>query len=106
MSGTKSNHTPVLIVEEAASFTLQQLCGACGAEESHMRVWVLEGVLLPDGDSPDEWRFGGEALRRARQAIRLSRELEIDPPGIALALQLLDEIALLRSLLARRGIRH
>lgn len=106
MSGTASNHIPVLIVEDTASFSLPELCDACGAEERHMLAWVLEGVLQPVGDSPHEWRFGGESLRRARQAVRLSHDLEIDPPGIALVLELLDEIAMLRRLLARRGIRH
>lgn len=106
MNGTATNSLPVQVVEEGTSFTLPELCRACGAEEDHMLVWVLEGVLHPVGNSPPEWRFGGDALRHARQALRLSRDLEIDPPGIALALQLLDEIAMLRRLLARRGIRH
>lgn len=106
MSEIASKHIPVLIVEDVVSFSLPELCHACGAEEAHMLTWVLEGVLQPVGDSPREWRFGGDALPRARQAMRLSHDLEIDPPGIALALQLLDEIAMLRRLLARRGIRH
>jgi chaperone modulatory protein CbpM len=106
MNGTASNLIPVLIVEETTSFSLHELCNACGAEEAHMLAWVLEGVLQPVGGTPHEWRFGGESLRRARQAVRLSQDLEIDPPGIALALQLLDEIAMLRRLLVRRGIRH
>ena len=50
-----------------------------------------------------EWRFEGPSLRRARLALALTRELEINPPGVALALDLLDEIAALRASLRRAG---
>ena len=68
-----------------------------------MRVWVVEGVLAPIGASPQEWRFTGASLRRARLALTLTRELEINAPGVALALDLMDEIAALRASLRRAG---
>lgn len=91
------------IVEEAVHLTLLELCQACSAEEEHVLTWVFEGVLEPVGESPRDWRFGGDSLRRARLALRLSRDLEINPPGVALALDLLDEIATLRARLQRAG---
>lgn len=93
------------VVEEDVRFTLLELCRACSAEEEHVLTWVFEGVLEPVGDSPQDWRFGGESLRRAQLALRLSRDLEINPAGVALALDLLDEIAALRGRLQRAGIR-
>jgi chaperone modulatory protein CbpM len=93
------------VVEEEVRFTLMELCQACSAEQEHVLTWVFEGVLEPVGDSPQDWRFSGESLRRARLALRLSRDLEINPPGVALALDLLDEIAELRARLQRIGIR-
>lgn len=93
------------VVEEQVHLTLVELCRACSAEEEHVTAWVLEGVLEPVGKSPRDWRFGGESLRRARLALRLSRDLEINPPGVALALDLLDEIAELRARLQRIGLR-
>ena len=63
---------------------------------------VQEGVLEPPGgDSPTEWRFEGVALRRACRAVRLVRDLDLNPPGVALALQLLDEIERLEAALGR-----
>ena len=91
------------VVEEEVRFTLVELCQACSAEQEHVLTWVFEGVLEPVGDSPQDWRFSGESLRRARLALRLSRDLEINPPGVALALDLLDEIAELRARLQRIG---
>lgn len=93
------------VVEEQVQLTLVELCQACSAEQEHVLAWVFEGVLEPVGESPQDWRFGGESLRRARLALRLSRDLEINPPGVALALDLLDEIAALRARLQRAGVR-
>jgi chaperone modulatory protein CbpM len=91
------------VVEEQIHLTLVELCQACSAEREHVLNWVLEGVLEPVGESPQNWRFTGESLRRARTALRLSRDLEINPAGIALALDLLDQIAALRARLQRAG---
>jgi chaperone modulatory protein CbpM len=93
----------VTVVEEGLPLSLDELCRACGAREEQLRAWVVEGVLEPIGGSPQEWRFEGPALRRARLALALTRELEINPPGVALALDLLDEIAALRASLRRAG---
>jgi len=94
------------VVEDAVQFTLVELCQACSAKEEHVVAWVFEGVLEPVGESPEDWRFSGESLRRARLALRLSRDLEINPPGVALALDLLDEIAALQAQLQRAGANY
>jgi len=93
------------VVEEEVHLTLVELCQACNAEEEHVLAWVFEGALEPVGQSPQEWRFTGDSLRRARLALRLTRDLEINPPGVALALDLLDDIAVLRAKLQRIGVR-
>ena len=92
------------VVEEDVHLTLLELCQACRAQEENVLAWVYEGVLEPAGESPENWRFSGESLRRAQLALRLSRDLEINPPGVALALDLLDEIAALRARLRRSGM--
>ena len=101
MSSMSHDYT-IAIVEEDVHLTLVELCRACRAEEEQVRVWVIEGVLTPIGESPPEWRFAGASLRRARLALTLTRELEINAPGVALALDLMDEIAALKASLRRR----
>jgi chaperone modulatory protein CbpM len=91
------------VVEEDLQLSLDELCKACRAPEEQVRVWVVEGVLEPVGASPQEWRFAGASLRRARLALTLTQELEINAPGVALALDLLDEIAALRAAQRRAG---
>lgn len=70
-----------------------------------MIAWVFEGVLEPIGTAPQDWRFTGQSLRRARLAVWLTGDLEVNPPGVALALDLLDEITALRARLQRLGVR-
>jgi chaperone modulatory protein CbpM len=93
------------IVEEELPLTLAELCQACYASEEHVITWVFEGALEPVGETPQEWRFTGPALRRARLALSLTRDLEVNAPGVALALDLLDEIAELQARLQRLGVR-
>jgi chaperone modulatory protein CbpM len=91
------------IVEEDIHLSLAELSRACRTGEEQIRVWVVEGVLQPSGAAPHEWRFAGPSLRRAKRAISLSRELEINSPGVALALDLLDRIEELEARLRRLG---
>jgi|ERR1017187_4903348 chaperone modulatory protein CbpM len=93
------------VVEEEIHLTLVELCQACCASEEHVIAWVFEGVLEPIGEAPQDWRFTGQSLRRARLALWLTRDLEVNPPGVALALDLLDEIAALQARLQRLGPR-
>jgi len=95
MTGNQSDAVPV--VQEDVHLTLVEFCQASQVPEAEIRAFVLEGVLQPQGGTPEEWRFAGASLRRARAALRLSRDLELNLAGIALALDLLDEIAALRS---------
>ena len=78
------------VVEEEVHLSLVELCRATRAPEDQVRVWVFEGVLEPIGESPREWRFTGPALRRARLALTLTREFEINAAGVALALDLIQ----------------
>ncbi len=85
------------ILEEQTGLTLADICRACGAQTEWVVELVHEGVISPDGDAPDGWRFTGMHLRHARVAIRLQRDLGVNPAGAALALQMMDEIERLRA---------
>ena len=91
------------IVEEEVWLTLVELCRVCGATEHELTAWVAEGVIEPEGENERAWRFAGTSLRRAQRAAHLAHDLEINPAGIALALDLLDRIEALEAQLARQG---
>lgn len=105
MSEADARFLQTAVVEEEVRFTLVELCRVCGATEQQVEMLVLEGVLEPEGRMRDEWRFEGATLRRARVALRLARDLEINAAGVALVLDMLDEIERLRARLARAEAR-
>ncbi len=84
------------IVECEAGYTVEQLGQLCAADAAIILELAEEGILPASPGAAREWRFSGEALRRARVALRLQRDLELNLAGVALALDLLDEIAALR----------
>ena len=103
MNNPRSSGLRGSVVEEELTLTTIELCRACNADASHIELWVAEGVLQPSGATPDEWRFSGRSLARMRVAMRLARDLELNSPGVALALDLLDEIESLEARLRRRA---
>ena len=103
---TQSNTTNITwiegnIVEHEVHMSIVELSHASRTPEDLIMAWVTEGVLSPTGSSPQDWRFSGDSLRRAKTAAHLTHDLELNVPGVALALDLLDEIAQLRSQLHR-----
>lgn len=93
-----------LILDEEVSLTLEDVCRACAVETTFIVALVEEGVLEPSrqGKELKQWRFSGVSLGRARIALRLQRDLEVNLAGVALTLDLLDEIESLRTGLAGR----
>lgn len=91
------------VVEAHVGFTLVELCRISGASSDDLTRWVEEGVFEPQGVRIEEWRFSGTCVRRAITAQRLTADLELNAPGVALALDLLDQIDALRARLARYG---
>jgi chaperone modulatory protein CbpM len=71
-------------------------------EERYIVELVEEGVLGSQGAASvievdkTEWRFHGAEVRRARIALRLERDLGINVAGVALVLELLEELEQLR----------
>ena len=84
------------VVDENTLLSIDDLCRICAIERSHVVEFVEEGVLEIAQVETTEWRFRGGALRRARIAVRLQRDLELNMVGVALALDLMDEIERLR----------
>jgi chaperone modulatory protein CbpM len=105
MSKENTRSAQGAIVEEELHLTLVELCQATHASQEYVVAWVYEGVLEPVGEAPQDWRFTGQSLRRARLAWWLTRDLEMNAPGVAMALDLLDEIAALKARLQRLGVR-
>ncbi|WP_426142985.1 chaperone modulator CbpM [Pseudomonas sp. DWP3-1-2] len=85
------SHT--LIVE----LDMKQFCQVANMPAAYVIEIVEHGILEPQGRKPDEWVFDDQALFVARRAVKLRRELELEWEGVALALNLLDELEHVRA---------
>ena len=89
------------LLDEDVEMTLAQLCRACELNEAQIIELVEQGIIDPLGPEPAEWRFVSVSLRRVRITRNLQRDLGVNAPGAALALELLEEIEELRARLRR-----
>ena len=90
-----------VVLNEQVTLTLSDLSRACTCNAQWIVELVEEGILEPQGIEPREWRFSSENLGRAHKAMRLQRDLEVNIAGIALILNLMDQLDSLQSRLQR-----
>jgi chaperone modulatory protein CbpM len=89
------------VLDEQTELSLSDLCHACSCHAEWVIELVEEGVLEPTGVNRQQWHFSTICLQRARTARRLQQDLGINLAGVALALDLLEEIESLRIHLSR-----
>jgi len=97
-------HTDILtgiILEEQARLSLRELCEVCAVRVEFITDLVDEGVIEPVGYDKSHWCFSGASLQRIRKAKHLQRDLGLNLAGVALALDLLDEVQQLRARLEK-----
>ena len=86
------------LIDEETLITLEELCRHCTVETAEIITLVDEGILDPCGACQDvgsvsQWHFHISSVRRVRTTVHLQRDLGVNLPGAALALELLDRIA-------------
>jgi len=99
-----TQHTDILtgiIIEEEIHLSLRELCDACAVHAEFITELVDEGVIEPSGFDKSHWCFSGVSLHRIRAAKHLQRDLGINLAGVALALDLLDEVQQLHTQLQK-----
>jgi chaperone modulatory protein CbpM len=92
------------VVEQGTLCTFHELCISCNVSPDWVAGLVEQGAIEAVGPTRAEWRFTTVSLVRVAKARRLERDLGLNLPGIALALDLLDQLdALDRRLRIRAG---
>jgi len=76
--------------------SFSEVCLQTGVAEGTVFKIVELGIIEPIGATPDEWLFSPTILVVTKKAVRLHRDLKVDWAGIALAIELLDEVEKLR----------
>ena len=78
-------------------FSLEELSDACKVETAWVVELVEHGVIEAYGATVSEWRFSSVSVVRLAKAKRFDRDLGLNPPGIAVVLELLGEIDRLKA---------
>ncbi|WP_022947932.1 chaperone modulator CbpM [Methylohalobius crimeensis] len=81
-----------VVLDEHFRLTLVEICRVCEIQPETVIELVNEGVIEAEGLQPSEWRFDAAAFQRLRIALRLERDLGVNPVGAALVLDLLEEL--------------
>lgn len=84
------------VLDDRVHLSLEEVCAACSVRTDWVVDLVNEGILEPSGDRRTEWKFSGSVLSRVQVARRLQSDLGINLAGIALAIDLLEEIEKMR----------
>jgi chaperone modulatory protein CbpM len=85
-----------LVLDDSVELSLDELCAACRLSEDVVVEIVAEGIVEPLGRNRAQWRFTGLAVARIQRVIRLQQDFDVNLPGAALALELLEEVERLR----------
>jgi chaperone modulatory protein CbpM len=91
-----------VVVDEVNKITIDEVTQFCSVRREKIVALVTEGIVEPEGEAPEEWRFSGRELSRARKALRIESDLDINLSAVAVILDLLDRIDDLQAALGQR----
>ena|SRR5579872_3940690 len=71
---------------------LDDLCAIYHVTPDFIFELVAYGTIEPQGKSTAKWRFNAQQLHVIQTAVRLHHDLEVNHAGIALAIDLLEQV--------------
>jgi chaperone modulatory protein CbpM len=78
-------------------YSLEELSSACKVETTWVVELVEHGIIEARGRTISEWRFSSTSVVQLAKAKRFDRDLGLNPAGIALVFDLLNQIDGLRA---------
>jgi chaperone modulatory protein CbpM len=86
-----------ILQDTSITYTITEIQTICVVDKKLLEEMISHGILEPSqGETETTWVFEYSALIRTQKALRLHQDLSINWPGIALALELMDELEELR----------
>lgn len=76
---------------------MEEFCEVTDLSAAYVIEIVEHGILEPQGKVPKDWLFTDYELVLAKRAAKLRHDLELEWEGVALALDLLEEVKQLRA---------
>ncbi len=84
------------LVEADVWLSLNELCERCGLKQTLVVELVELGLVTPETVTAERWQFQLSVVPTLHQAVRLRRELDLDWQGVAVAMDLLEQLQALR----------
>ena len=84
-------------MNENILYTTYAICDSHKLTHENINEMVSWGIANPFGNKPEKWLFTQNDYERIARAQRFRNELDINIPGAALAIELIEEIQLLRN---------
>lgn len=81
---------------EKSPLTLSELCEICNISQDVVQEFISWEIVHPKHSGEEELIFELMDLQRVKTALRLQHDLEVNLAGVALVLDLLDELEELR----------
>ena len=78
--------------ETISPVNVEEACRICQVDIDLFHELVVEGIFEFSSRDSSYWTLGPEQLAMLRKAARLHRDLGVNPPGIALALELMSAL--------------
>ncbi|QJI32504.1 chaperone modulatory protein CbpM [Pseudomonas sp. ADAK18] len=76
---------------------MTEFCEATELSVAYVIEIVEHGIVEPVGKTPESWHFTDYELALAKRASTLRKDLDLEWEGVALALNLLEEVQQLRA---------
>lgn len=84
-------------IQETESYSLNELCELCDVQTDIIIEMIAYSIIEPMGKAEKKWLFNEVALVKVQTALRLQRDLQINLSGLALVLDLIEELDELRN---------
>lgn len=81
---------------QETALSLDELCEICHISPDMIHDLIAYEIIHPKQPHREHWIFNLAELKRIQTALRLHRDLEVNLAGVALVLDLLDELETLR----------
>ena len=77
---------------EQTYLSLQELSDICHLSPDKIHLFIEYEIIRPQGHHEEEWMFDLLQLKRMKTALRLQHDLEVNLAGVALVLDLLEQL--------------
>jgi len=85
------------LYDDGSEITVIELCRVCAVEAQMIDELIAEGILEPTGGSAETAVLPYSSIRRTRTVVRMQRDLGVNLPGAAVALDLIERIHALQA---------